>query len=59
MDLFDLFAVVSGFMLRATVAPLGPTVSSRGIFDVTAYGADPTATHEEREGAVREGAARF
>jgi hypothetical protein len=46
-------------MLRATVAPLGPTVSSRGIFDVTAYGADPTATHEEREGAVREGAARF
>ena len=33
-------------MLRATVAPLGPTVSSRGVFDVTAYGADPTATHD-------------
>ena len=36
-------------MLRATVAPLGPTVSSRGVFDVTAYGADPTATHDSTD----------
>ena len=36
-------------MLRATVAPLGPTVSSRGVFDVTAYGADPTATQDSTD----------
>ena len=34
-------------MLHTTVAPLGPL--TRGVFDVTAYGADPTATHDSTD----------